>query len=45
MAPNPAAQRTRAGELLVVVYTERNDEYRIISARRPTRKELKSYEN
>jgi uncharacterized DUF497 family protein len=34
-----------AGELLVVVYTERNDEYRIISARRPTRKELKSYEN
>lgn len=27
-----------AGELLVVVYTERNDEYRIISARRPTRK-------
>lgn len=34
-----------AGELLVVVYTERNDEYRIISARRPTRKELKSYED
>ena len=34
-----------AGELLVVVYTERNDKYRIISARRPTRKELKSYEN
>jgi uncharacterized protein len=34
-----------AGELLVVVYTERNDEHRIISARRPTRKELKSYEN
>jgi uncharacterized DUF497 family protein len=34
-----------AGELLVVVYTERNGEYRIISARRPTRKELKSYEN
>ena len=33
-----------AGELLVVVYTERNDEYRIISARRPTRKERKSYE-
>jgi uncharacterized DUF497 family protein len=33
-----------AGELLVVVYTERNDEYRIISARRPTRKELRSYE-
>ena len=33
-----------AGELLVVAYTERNDEYRIISARRPTRKERKSYE-
>ena len=27
-----------AGELLVVVYTERDGEYRIISARRPTRK-------
>lgn len=34
-----------AGELLVVVYTERNGEYRIISARRPTRKERKSYED
>jgi uncharacterized DUF497 family protein len=34
-----------AGELLVVVYTERDDEYRIISARRPTRKERKSYED
>lgn len=34
-----------AGELLVVVYTERNNEYRIISARRPTRKERTSYEN
>ncbi len=33
-----------AGELLVVVYTERSDEYRIISARRPTRKERRSYE-
>ncbi len=33
-----------AGELLVVVYTERNGEYRIISARRATRKERKSYE-
>jgi uncharacterized protein len=33
-----------AGELLVVVYTERSDEYRVISARRPTRKERKSYE-
>ncbi|HSG76814.1 MAG TPA: BrnT family toxin [Burkholderiales bacterium] len=34
-----------AGELLVVVYAERNNEYRIISARRPTRKERTSYEN
>ncbi|HUN67206.1 MAG TPA: BrnT family toxin [Burkholderiales bacterium] len=34
-----------AGELLVVIYTERNDEYRIISARRTTRKEQKFYEN
>ena len=34
-----------AGELLVVVYTERNEQYRIISARRPTRKERKSYES
>lgn len=33
-----------AGELLVVVYAERNNEYRIISARRPTRKERTSYE-
>ena len=33
-----------AGELLIVVYTERNNEYRIISARRTTRKERKSYE-
>jgi uncharacterized protein len=33
-----------AGEQLVVVYTERDDEYRIISARRTTRKERKSYE-
>jgi hypothetical protein len=33
-----------AGELLVVVYTERGAEYRIISARRPTRKERESYE-
>lgn len=33
------------GELLVVIYTERNDEYRIISARRATRKERKSYED
>ena len=33
-----------AGEVLVVVYTERDGEYRMISARRPTRKERKSYE-
>jgi uncharacterized DUF497 family protein len=34
-----------AGELLVVVYTEEDDECRIISARRPTRKERKQYED
>jgi len=34
-----------AGELLVVVYTERGSEYRLISARRATRKERKLYEN
>ena len=33
-----------AGELLVVIFTERSGEYRIISARRPTRKERESYE-
>ena len=33
-----------AGEVLVVVYTERNDDYRLISARRATRKERKTYE-
>lgn len=33
-----------AGEVLVVVYTERNGNYRLISARRPTRKERKTYE-
>ena len=32
------------GELLVVVYSERADEYRLISARRATRKERKAYE-
>jgi uncharacterized DUF497 family protein len=32
------------GELLVVVYALRGDEYRLISARRPTRKERKHYE-
>jgi hypothetical protein len=34
-----------AGELLVVVWTERDDECRVISARRPTRKERKHYES
>lgn len=34
-----------AGELLVVAYTERNGAYRLISARRPTRKERKQYES
>jgi uncharacterized DUF497 family protein len=33
-----------AGELLVVIYTERGGEYRLISARRATRKERKTYE-
>lgn len=33
-----------AGEVLVVVWTERDDECRPISARRPTRKERKDYE-
>jgi len=32
------------GALLVVVYSERADEYRLISARRATRKERKAYE-
>lgn len=34
-----------AGELLVVVYTERENECRLISARRATRKERKHYED
>lgn len=34
-----------AGELLVVVYADRDDEYRLISARLATRKERKHYEN
>jgi len=34
-----------AGELLVVVYTERADDYRLISARRATKKERKDYES
>ena len=33
-----------SGELLVVVYAERAEEYRLISARRATRKERKAYE-
>jgi len=34
-----------AGELLVVVYAEREGEHRLISARRPTRKERRQYES
>jgi uncharacterized DUF497 family protein len=34
-----------SGELLVVVYAMRSDEFRLISARRPTRKERKHYES
>jgi uncharacterized protein len=34
-----------AGELLVAVWTERDGECRLISVRRPTRKERKHYEN
>lgn len=34
-----------AGDLLVLVWTERNGEYRPISARRSTRKERKRYES
>ena len=34
-----------AGDLLVVVYTERKDGCRLISARRATRKERKQYES
>ncbi len=33
-----------AGEVLVVVYTEREGEFRLISARRPTPQERKHYE-
>jgi len=33
-----------AGELLVVVWTERDEECRLISARRASRKERKQYE-
>jgi hypothetical protein len=34
-----------AGELLVVVYAERGDDYRLISARPATKKERKHYES
>jgi uncharacterized protein len=34
-----------AGDILVVVYTERGGAYRLISARRASRRERKSYEN
>ena len=34
-----------AGELLVAIWTERDDECRLISVRRPTRKERKHYES
>lgn len=33
-----------AGEVLVVVYTERDGEFRLISARRPAPQERKHYE-
>ena len=36
--------RGGAGRILVVVFTERDGEYRLISARSPTRKERRSYE-
>jgi uncharacterized protein len=33
-----------SGDLLVVIYTQRAEDYRLISARRATRKERKAYE-
>ncbi len=33
-----------AGAILVVIYTERGGEYRLISARRATRRERRAYE-
>lgn len=39
-----AMGRGNSGRLLVVVYTMRNDEIRLISARRATRQEAKVYE-
>lgn len=35
---------SHAGRLLIVVYTERGDRVRIISARRATRREVRMYE-
>lgn len=34
-----------AGALLLVVYTEHDDAYRLISARRPSRREREQYES
>jgi uncharacterized DUF497 family protein len=34
-----------AGELLVVVYTMRGEDVRLISARRATRREIQDYES
>ena len=34
-----------AGQILVVIYTLRGDELRLISARRATKREVKTYEN
>ena len=39
-----AIGQSHANELLVVVFTERGDSYRLISARRATRKERIQYE-
>ena len=36
---------SRMGRLLVVSYTERGDKIRIISARKPTRRERRDYED
>jgi uncharacterized protein len=53
MIEDPGAQGERryvaiglggSAELLVVVYAERGEEYRLIFARRATRKERKIYE-
>jgi uncharacterized DUF497 family protein len=39
-----ALDQSHANELLVVIFTERGDSYRLISARRATRKERAQYE-